>query len=162
MLCRVQCDKEVEIKEKLKLIVIEKNRLRLLGQKGPTPQPVKEPAKLPQLAKNETVPNIVTSSKVIQSIPKPTPINTAAQMVEGVKVQVAKVEAVKTLTKPEAEKITTSNNSVVEHSEATKTEQIETKAEPTQEIPAKMDVDVVVSRFHYKVNLKCSNCPHFI
>lgn len=151
LLCRVQCDKEVEIKEKLKLIVIEKNRLRLLGQKVPTPQPVKEPAKLPQLAKIEATPNKMVSSKVIQSIPKPAPINTAEQKVEGVKVQVAKVEAVKTLTQPEVEKITIPNNSVTEHSEVTKTEQIETEKELPQEKPAKMDVDEVVSRFHHQI-----------
>ncbi|XP_055313430.1 uncharacterized protein LOC129574883 [Sitodiplosis mosellana] len=122
---KVQCDKDVEIKEKLKQIIIEKSRLKQLGQKVPA----KDPVKISPLTKKEV------TSKVIPIIPKPIPSNAVEQ----------RMESVKTL-KKEDKVIKTPINSVDKHPKVAKTELKlnESKTESSQEKPVQMEVDDAV------------------
>lgn len=141
---RVQCDKDVEIKEKLKQIIIEKSRLKMLGQNGFTPQVAQESVKMPQVAKKEVANKVIP--KPTPSIPKATP---------GNQVQ-PKVGNEKTL-KNKDKIFGTPIETIEKHSKVVNTEPIEIKTRSSQEIPVQVkadDVEVmaVVSRFYSQSN----------
>lgn len=140
---RVQCDKEVEIKEKLKQIIIEKSRLKMLGQNGSTPQVAKEPVKMPQSTKKEDVYKLIS---------KPTPNVTTIRSSDQVE---PKVENEKLKIKDNI--FGAPINSIEKHSTVAIIEPIEIKSQSSQEKPVRMetdDVEVVaeVSKFYLQIN----------
>lgn len=137
---RVQSDKEVEIKEKLKQIIIEKSRLKMLGQNGSTTQVAQGSVEMPLLTKKEVANKVIP--KPTPSIPKSTPGN----QVEP------KVEREKTLKNKD-----TPINSIDKHSKGANTEPIDIKTQSSQEKPVRVEVDdvkvvAIVSRFYFQTN----------
>lgn len=153
ILNRVQCDKETEIKEKLKQIIIEKNRLRLLAPK-PTAQLAKVSVKLPQTIKIDAIP------KVSASIPKPSPtvtekaidcVNTSNKDVEvnSPKATEKIVDKVKAAQMKPADSVKNHEKSIDKQAEAETETEIEQNQMKSANVnidrmqPTKMDIDLV-------------------
>lgn len=139
---RVQCDKEVEIKEKLKQITIEKSRLKMLGQNGSTTQVAQESVKMLQLTKEEVA---------NEQIPKPTP-----SIQKSTPDNQPKLGREKTL-KNKDKIFGTPINSIDKHSKEANTEQTEIETQSSQEKTVRVEVDdfeavAVVSRFCFQTN----------
>ncbi|XP_031630550.1 uncharacterized protein LOC116345385 [Contarinia nasturtii] len=139
---KIQCEKAAEIKEKLKQIALEKNKMKLLGQKMPETQPVKQPTKLSELAKKEVATKKVIENASIPSLQSSNPVQKKEDTVKTSKPTMATSSPAKF----DDNKINVSLNSNVE-----KNKEIEIICEPisldtqvTQKIEhVEMEVDVV-------------------
>lgn len=81
LISRIKSDKETEIKDKLKQIAIEKNRLRILGPKPAAPQVLKQPiVAKPQPKPIENPVNTVASISKLESL-----VNCAGGNLNGIK-----------------------------------------------------------------------------